>query len=265
LKPSGIITSRRNALVEELRSLREDRESSFLFLEGPRLVKEALQSGQKIDTLIWVSSEDNQEVLSAASPGSRRAYQVSESVFKALSDVESPQGLLAIISRPKWEWKNLLSRAPLPIVILDGIQDPGNLATIIRTAEAAGASGVVTTPGTARLYSPKALRGAMGSTLRLPCLELQSISEIHRELNKASYQIYAASMKSTQKTSIAYTSIDWKKPVALLLGREGSGFLPEWNPLIGSWLHIPMRPPVESLNVAAAAAILLYEFARHNS
>ena len=94
---------------------------------------------------------------------SRRKFQVSETVFEAVSDVKCPQGILAVTGRPRAGWPDLLSRAPAPLVILDGIQDPGNLATIVRTAEAAGAAGVVTTPGTAHLFSPKALRGAMGS------------------------------------------------------------------------------------------------------
>jgi TrmH family RNA methyltransferase len=192
-------------------------------------------------------------------------YRVSEPVFALVSDVKSPQGILAIVKRPLWRWDAIVSRTPSPILVLDGVQDPGNLATIVRTAEAAGAAGLITTPGTTRLFSPKALRGAMGSTFRLPCLEHRTPEDIHRELLKASYSLLLASMPSKEKRSTPYTAIDWKRPIALVLGQEGSGSSPAWNALADSCLHIPMRTPVESLNVAAAAAILLYEFVRQNA
>src|SRR5207302_7665867 len=124
----------------------------------------------------------------------KRKVQVSDSVFKAISDVDNPQGILAIARCPEWSWKDLVDRAPAPLVILDGIQNPGNVATIVRTAEAAGAAGIVTTPGTAHIFSPKALRGAMGSTLRLPCLEHLTIREITKELAKNSILLVAATL-----------------------------------------------------------------------
>ena len=259
----AIITSRRHALVEELRTIRDDRESPVLLLEGIRLVQEALQSGMELDSLVWTPTDELEPI--AASAVSKRRYAVSESVFEAISDVKSPQGILGIAKRPSWTWQDLTKRAPAPILVLDGVQDPGNLAAIVRTAEAAGAAGLVTTPGTAHLFSPKALRGAMGSTLRLPCLEHRPAEEIHRELRKTPYRILAASMKSETKPSVDYTAVDWRKPVALLLGQEGQGISSDWEGLVDSHLHIPMRPPVQSLNVAAAAAILLYEFVRQNS
>ena len=264
MKAPEVISSRLHPLVKELRDIRDGRSAPLLFCEGPRLVQEAMNSRKTIDILVWTPSHAKDSILESAMAVSRRSFQVTETVFLAISDVESPQGILAVTDRPTAAWENLVRQAPAPIVILDGLQDPGNLATIVRTAEAAGAVGVVTTPGTAHLYSPKALRSAMGSTLRLPCLEHQLVSEIHGVLNKASYRILAAVM-SDKRPSVAYTSIDWKQPNALLLGREGRGCSPDWDPIINAWVHIPMRPPVESLNVAAAAAVLLYEFSRHNA
>lgn len=265
MKPPGIITSRRHALVEELRTIRDDQKSPFLFLEGPRLVQEALQSGQRIDILVWTPSADREPVLKAAVSGCRRTFQVSESVFRAVSDVESPQGILAVIRRPQWEWKDLFNRAPAPILVLDRLQNPGNLASIIRTAEAAGAAGLVTTPGTARLFSPKALRGAMGSTLRLPSQEHRPTPEITSKLKNASYTLVAATLSSKEKSAISYTQLDWHMPRAVLLGQEGCGFSADWEPFIEKYVYIPMQSPVESLNVAAAAAILLYESARRSA
>ena len=260
--------------MKELRAIRDDRNSPLLFLEGPRLVREALRSGQTIETLVlskgeggWEKGESN-SFLEAAREKARRSALVSDSVFKSLSDVEAPQGMIAICPRPRWTWQDLLHPTSVisprlsPIIILDGVQDPGNLAAIVRTAEAAGAAGLVTTPGTARLFSPKALRGAMGSTLRLPSLEHREAGEIRRELQGASYTLWAASMLAEGQSSVPYTAVDWKKPAAMLVGQEGGGISAEWEALIDSRLYIPMRRPVESLNVAAAAAILLYESLR---
>jgi len=259
------ISSRRHAIVRELRDVRDSSAGDFAFLEGPRLIQEALHSKLPLELLVWSTAVSMDSLLDDARAVAKRAFSMTESVFRAVSDVESPQGILALVRRPVWEWKDLLSHVPEPLLVLDGIQDPGNLATIVRTAEAAGAAGLITTPGTARLFSPKALRGAMGASLRVPCLEQRPIPETAAALKKNSYSLLAASMKLIGKPSVIYTSVDWKKPIALLLGREGSGFSPEWNGLIDAPVHIPMKSSVESLNVAAAAAVLLYEFVRQNA
>jgi TrmH family RNA methyltransferase len=135
----------------------------------------------------------------------------------------------------------------------------------MRTAEAAGAAGLVTTAGSAHLFSPKGLRGAMGSTLRLPSLEHQSVEDILSEIHKASYFLAAATMSSREHGSDAYSRVDWKKPCAILLGQEGRGISAEWRTHIQQWTHVPMRSSVESLNVAAAAAVFLYESARQRN
>jgi tRNA G18 (ribose-2'-O)-methylase SpoU len=103
----------------------------------------------------------------------------------------------------------------------------------------------------------------MGSTLRIPSLEHVSIEEIHSHIQKASYTLVASDMESNEKKSILYTDFDWKLPRALLLGQEGQGFSAAWAPFAENYVHIPMQPPVESLNVAAAAAVILYEARRH--
>jgi len=263
LKKQELITSRRHALVGELRAVRDDRDSALMFLEGPRLVKEILRQGNPVEVLAWTPAAETTHALDSLLDRVKRTFQLSESVFEAISDVGSPQGILAIAERPHWTWTDLWEKVPAPLVILDGIQDPGNVSTIIRTAEAAGAAGLVTTPGTAHLFSPKGLRGAMGSTLRLPSLEHQPIQTILSEISRASYALAASTMRSPERTSDAYTRIDWKKPWAILLGQEGKGISAEWQPHIRQFVHIPMQATVESLNVAAAAAILLYESARH--
>ncbi len=260
---SGLITSRRHSLVKELSEIRDDRDSPLMFLEGPRLVQEVLNSRIPIEILISIPAAEAGDVYKPAKSKAKRTVPVSESVFKAISDVDNPQGILAIARCPEWSWKNLLDRAPAPLVILDGVQDPGNVAMIVRTAEAAGAAGVVTTPGTAHLFSPKALRGAMGSTLRVPCLEHVAIPEIVKELKKNSIDVVAATMENKSKSKapsrIPYTQRNWMLAAAVLFGQEGKGISSEWGSAIQESIFIPMQPPVESLNVASAASIILYE------
>lgn len=260
-----IITSRRHSLVRELADIRDDRDSPLMFLEGPHLVHEVLNSRIAIEILMWTSSAISDPVWELAQVKAKRRFQVSDSVFRAVSDVESPQGILAIARCPKWTWKDLVALSPAPLLVLDGIQDPGNVAAILRSAEASGAAGIVTTPGTAHLFSPKALRAAMGSTLRLPCLEHLPVQEIATILQKCSYTPVAAIMRETDKKSFLYTQLDWEKPWAILFGAEGKGLSESWDTLVEKFIHIPMQPPVESLNVAVAASVILYESRRQRT
>ncbi|MFA5975107.1 MAG: RNA methyltransferase [Elusimicrobiota bacterium] len=256
---STVISSRRNPLLKELQAVRDDPDAPFLFLEGPRLVQEALAAGCPIEKLVASESFQENPLLETLRAKSKQVYHVSDSVFKVVSSVDSPQGLLVIAQKPSWQWNDVARRAPLPLVILDGLQDPGNAASIVRTAEAAGVSGLVTTPGTARLYSPKALRGAMGSSLRLPILEHRPVEEIVAQAGKLGFSFVAAMASSKNADSVSYLQIDWTGPLAIILGQEAGGISPSWTPLIQKTIYIPMQPPVESLNVASSAAILLYE------
>jgi TrmH family RNA methyltransferase len=264
VKANDLISSRQNPLVKELQAIRDDRASPFMFLEGPRLVEELQTAGPPIDILVWTTAAEADPVVRAVQGRAKRQCRVSDSVFRAVSDVESPQGVLAIAKRPAWEWKDVVRQTPAPVLVLDGVQDPGNISTIVRTAEASGASGLVTTPGTARLFSPKALRGAMGSTLRLPILEHQALADISGQLKMAGYQLIGTAAQGAG-ASRPHTEMDWKKPCAIILGHEGQGLAKPWSSHVSAWVHIPMRPPVESLNVAAAAAIFLYESLRQRA
>jgi TrmH family RNA methyltransferase len=192
--------------------------------------------------------------------GGKGLIKVSKSVFRNISDVEEPQGILAIVPRPHWSWEVLCAKKPAPILILDGLQNPGNVAAILRTAEAAGAAGVITTPTTAHLFSPKALRGAMGSALRVPSIEHQPVETIVSQLREMGYTLIGAALEG--KNTQAYTDIDWRQPQAVVLGQEGGGLSAAWNPHLQKTVTIPMEQPVDSLNVAAAAAVLLYEAVR---
>ena len=249
-----VITSRQNPLIQDLRDRADPEVAKGLFLEGLHLVEEALKVGMPIHHLIVIPALADTELIKRAMAKAKRTTQVSAYVMKALSDVEAPQGVIAICQKPTWDWAALVSKSPAPIVILDVLQDPGNAASILRTAEAAGAAGVVTTPGTVKLFTPKALRGASGSTLRLPLLEHVAPKEIIQKLKAAGYSLLAAEGSA----GTPYTEIDWRKPWGVVLGQEGAGVSSVWKGPSTQSVSIPMKAPVESLNVAAAAAIFLY-------
>ena len=259
------ITSRQNPLVKQFQSVRDDRSSDFIFLEGRRLIQEALTSGFTIETLVVSQRFPDTDFLDSSIDHIKQCFEVSPQVFEVLTDVDTPQGIIALVRRPAFQWEDLIKKSPAPCLILDGLQDPGNAASIVRTAEAAGAAGVVTTTGTARLFSPKALRGAMGSTLRLPVLEHRSLEEMTAELKKGGYSLLGTTVLKASPEALAYTAIDWRKPWAVVLGQEGQGLSSGWKSHFEKVIHIPMGLPVESLNVAASAAVLLYEALRQRN
>ncbi|HVO32889.1 MAG TPA: TrmH family RNA methyltransferase, partial [Elusimicrobiota bacterium] len=190
--PPAVITSRQNPIVKHFQSVRLGRSPGLIFLEGPRLVGEAFRTGAPIESFAASQSLVLEGECLEAMRSAERAFRVSAPVLRAIADVEEPRGLAAIVGRPNWDWSAILSRHPLPIVILDGIQDPGNAGTIVRTAEAAGAAGLLTTPGTAGLFGPKAIRGSAGSVLRVPSLEHRPVPEILERLDAGRYGLLAA-------------------------------------------------------------------------
>lgn len=254
------ITSRQNPLVKEWKAMRDDRSAASILLEGPHLVEEALKMSCSLEALIWTPAMQNAPILEAAKAKAARLVEVSDAVFDAISDVGSPQGIAAVTQKPVWDWSALVEKLPRLILVLDGLQDPGNVASIVRTAEAGGAAGIVTTRETARIFSPKVLRGAAGASLRLPSLEHVSEGDIAAKLKDAGCRLFAATMAVKGQASKLYTDVDWKKPIALVLGQEGRGVSRErWGVFLDEYTYVPMVDKAESLNAAAAAAVFVYE------
>jgi TrmH family RNA methyltransferase len=193
--------------------------------------------------------------------------------MEAIADTKTPQGVAAIVSRPYIELDDLLSHSPDLLVIADELQDPGNLGTIIRTAEAAGASGLITTRYTVDPFNDKAIRGSMGSALRLPIVTGAMRTDIADRCRRNKIKLIAS--RTAPGTSIGviedaaradriklYTEVDMTVPIALIVGREATGVSESSQREADEFVHIPMAQGVESLNVAAATAMLLYEAAR---
>jgi TrmH family RNA methyltransferase len=240
-------------------------------LEGVRLVEEALEAGAHFESIAFTSDLESTErglLLKDALQGVPcRGAELSKQVMEYISDTESPQGIAALVTRPHYTLEDVMEREPQLIVVADGLQDAGNIGAIVRTAEAAGCTGMAVTQGTVSPYNPKALRASMGSALRLPIATSQAPEMVARICRQAGVTIMAASPAPSQpaqsgSSSILYTEADFKKGVALVMGSEGGG-IPSKSLLEGALsVHIPMAPSVDSLNVASSAAIALYEAAR---
>ncbi len=257
-----MITSLKNDRVRLVRALQErrrvrQRERRFV-LEGIRLCREAAYAGARPHFVFYTARvrEDpqGQALLTAWQEAGVPCEEVSEEVMAACSDTETPQGLLAVVPIPDLP----LPSHPTLALILDRLRDPGNLGAILRTALAAGVEGVILAPGTVDATSPKAVRAGMGAHFRLPMAPMDW-DEIARAV--AGCRVYLADARG----DVRYTDVDWTGRVALIVGGEAAGAGGRARALAETTVTIPMARGVESLNVAVATAILLFEAARQRS
>ena len=258
------ITSRDNSLLRRARAVRDGKTRELIFVEGLRLCEEALASGLKIDAVIYSEEIARKEraarLLRELEQVCDRLASVSEKLLASISYTKTPQGIIVLASRPDWDqtkFESAQGKTAL-IVIMHGINNPVNVGAILRTAEAAGASGAITTANTTDPFSPKALRGAMGSAFRLPVWTRATYSDVLAWCAEHDIETVCADVEA----SLAYTAIDWKRPTALIFGTESTGLTPAEVSAATIAIKIPMRGNAESLNVAVAAAVVLYEAAR---
>jgi TrmH family RNA methyltransferase len=251
------IQSRSNPHLKRLQTLKDKGDKETALVEGARLVQEALGAGI-LEAFFTEKAARNH-------PGLRRALEkkevtirsVGEALLARLSDLETSEGILAIAKRPRFLEEDLFPK-PALLVVLCEIQNPGNVGGILRTAEAAGATGAILTRGTADPFSPKTLRGSMGSAFRLPHLFVKDAREA-MDLVKARG---VAAVATAASSSTPYDAFDWRTEAALFLGNEGRGLPEAVSFLAEASVAIPLAGGVESLNVAAAGAVLLFEAAR---
>jgi TrmH family RNA methyltransferase len=243
------IASAQNPLVKLVGKLaRGGRRDARFLLEGKKLVRAGLESGIGVEFALVSRGRAGEEALALEAKGIE-VVELPEKLFARISTVESPEGILAVARRPA------RSQAELPaegiVLVSAGIQDPGNLGALARVAEAAGARAFVLMKGSADPFSPKALRGSMGSLLRIPVFETEDLSW----LRKRGFRLAAL----VPRGGTEFREVDWKPPLALLLGREASGLDEATVAGADLLVTIPMAGAVESLNVATAAALVLYE------
>lgn len=185
---------------------------------------------------------------------------VADNVFKTISDTQTPQGILALVKMPEYTLEDLLGAEEKQphLLILESIQDPGNLGTMIRTGEGAGVTGILMNKTTVDVYHPKTIRATMGSLYRVPFYVTDSLKETLEELKGKGIFLYAAHLKGKQ----SYDRPDYKKPCGFLIGNEGNGLTEEMAACADEYIRIPMEGKVESLNAAIAATLLMYEVNR---
>jgi TrmH family RNA methyltransferase len=255
-------------------------ESGSVGVEGVRLVEEALRSGCPIEAVLFSESgERHHQRLAPLIDRPEMAFpalRTTDRLFEGLADTEHPQGVAALV-RPRTSTLDELLSAPSHacaplLVVLAGVQDPGNVGTILRTAAAFGATGAITAAsgqsGTASPFSPKALRASAGAALHLPVLPGMSLPILLTQLKIANVRTLASSVRDPhdgESRVLSPWEVDWCEPVALLVGNEGAGLPEEVERSADARIRIPMASGIESLNAAAAAAVLFYEAARQRN
>lgn len=246
------ITSRQNPLIARLRKLGTDKktrraEGAFL-CEGTKLVEEALKWGAQVETLVAAEGTQPPSQL----PEGVRLVEVPADVLKSASTVDTPQGMLAVCRTPDLTPPETLT--PGRYLVLDGVQDPGNVGTVWRTADAFGAEGLILLPGCAEPFAPKTVRATMGACFRLPVWEL-TLEELTGLLDRAGLSLYATALR---EDTADLRQADLER-AAVVIGSEGRGVSSQVLAACQATLKIPMRERCESLNAAVAAAIVLWE------
>lgn len=222
-----------------------------MFLEAP---KEWVEEVYVSESLLQNMDEKLAEKLKSC------GYEaVSEEVFAKMSDTQTPQGILCVLKQAHYSLENMMQSGKTPLfLVLENLQDPGNLGTIMRTGEGAGISGVIMSRETVDIYNPKTIRATMGSIYRVPFLYTEDLNGTLKQMQEHGVHMYAAHLKGTKN----YDEYDYSQPTAFLIGNEGNGLTDETAALADTYIRIPMEGQLESLNAAVAAAVLMYEGAR---
>lgn len=258
-----MISSVANAAVKRIVLLQtrdsKRREEGMFITEGVRMFTEIpsdrLEEVYVTETFLDRASQDVRDRLSGT------GYElVSDEVMKKMSDTLTPQGILSCVRTLSYSLEDILNAGSL-FVILDGLQDPGNLGTIFRTAEAAGAAGVIMSRGTVSIYNPKSIRSTMGTLFRMPFVYCDDLTETVSVMKERGIRIYASHLEG----ACDYVTQDYTAPTAFIIGNEGAGVSDAVASCADSTLFIPMEGEVESLNAAVAASVLLYEAHRQRS
>jgi TrmH family RNA methyltransferase len=252
--PSEVVTSRSNARVKQLRAAFAGQArlaSGLIAIEGEHILEEAVRSQQALKTVFLSERRD----LPSFVPGGIEVVRLANDVFQSCVETQTPQGIAALLVPPVASVDDMLRGTPL-LLIAVGLQDPGNLGTLIRSAEAFGATGVLTTPGTVSPWNQKAIRASAGSVFRVPTAA--ATPEAMETLQQQSVCLLAAIKDDATPIDEALLT----GPIAFLIGNEGAGLAEGWLQMADQRITIPCPGWVESLNAAVAGSLLLYEASR---
>lgn len=260
------ITSSQNKMVKLASSLSQKKyrdETGFFLLEGIRLVEEAALAGWSLECCMVTAEARSKErvvqILNQLNTQNVKLLQLSDEIFNKLTETQQPQGIMAIAHKKDYTLADVLESKELPLIaILESIQDPGNVGALIRTADAAGCSGVILTKGCADIYSGKTVRATMGSLFHLPVVSGVEGNEVINALKLNKIALFATSLA----TRNLYHDVNMNRPSAIVFGNEGSGVRAEILQAADELMYIPIFGKAESLNVSASAAVILFEAMR---
>ena len=259
-----VITSKDNEIVKNIRKLKEkkyrDLNNEYI-IEGIKLLKEAIDENAKIKKVIICEGclkEGNIDQKLLYEIAKYDCIYVNKSVFSLMTDVQNPQGILAVIQKESSE-ENIDYKEDI-IIILDGIQDPGNLGTILRTVDSVGLKQIIVSKTTADIYNPKVVRSTMGAIFRVKVIEADDLINTIKTIKKHKFEIIATSLE----TSKTIYEINYKKK-AIIIGNEANGVSKELLEMADEKIKIPMLGKTESLNASVATGIILYEYVREKT
>ena len=250
-----MITSTSNQRVKELSQIQKkskirSREGIFI-AEGIRMVRETPH--ERLVGLYFSGGD-----LKVREQIRKKTEILSDAVFSYVSDTKTPQGVLAVVHQMEYTLGQMTEGAIPHLMILDNLQDPGNLGTIFRTAEAAGVTGIIMSRDCVDIYNPKTIRSTMGALYRMPFLYVDDLKETIHTLKEQNIKSYAAHLDGKN----TYDKEDYRQGTAFLIGNEGNGLREEIAQCADTWIRIPMCGQVESLNAAVAATVLMFEVSR---
>ncbi|MGO1369614.1 MAG: TrmH family RNA methyltransferase [Senegalia sp. (in: firmicutes)] len=257
------IKSSSNKIIKEVKSLdnKKNRFKKGLFIiEGIRIIEDAIKSHEDIKYILYSDKlfdvKNGKELFNYVG-NEYETYKIDHNLFKDISDTENTQGIIAVLSMKNHEIKDMIKDGTF-IVILDKLQDPGNMGTIIRSADALGASGIIVSKGSVDIYNQKVLRSTMGSLFHMPIVQLEDTKEVILGLKNNNVKILATTLNHAK---YCY-DINLKEDIAIVIGNEGNGLDEEICDLSDENIIIPMDGKSESLNVAMASSIIMYEVLR---
>lgn len=254
-----MITSTGNQKVKELLQLQKKsriRNQEGVFIaEGSRMVGETPKESL---VRLYVSETYYEKHEEELKKYNRQPEVLTDTVFAYVSDTKTPQGILAVVRQMEYTMEEITGKGNPHILVLDNLQDPGNLGTIFRTAEAAGVTGILMSGDCVDIYNPKTIRSTMGAVYRMPFLYVEDMIKGIDNLKKNNIRVYAAHLDGKN----SYDKEDYCGGTAFLIGNEGNGLRPEVAEKADVWVRIPMEGQAESLNAAVAAAVLMFEASR---
>ncbi len=256
-----MITSESNPIVKHVKGLQNKKNRikyNQFVIEGLRFLQEALQHQVSIEYILYsdgLKKIKGGDELFSEIEGKYNLYHLSDSLMEKLSETETPQGLMAVVNIPQIPLNQLTVDGNIFLVILDRVQDPGNMGTIIRTAEGAGVNAVLLTKGSVDPYNSKTLRATMGAVFHFPVIQLDNNEELIDFLKQHQIQLIATHLDTTN----TYDQINYKGNIALLIGNEANGIQDEFLNHADKTVKIPIVGKIESLNASVAAGILIYK------